>query len=68
VVAFISTTGHWRCDNAVNIIYNGRPCWGVGFSDPRIDALALRNKGASYDLMLTFGDGDDGTMMLFERK
>ena len=68
VVAFISTTGHWHCDTTINISYNGRPCWGVGFSDPRIDALALRSKGAPYDLMLTFGDGDDGTVMLFERK
>ena len=69
VTAFISTTGRWRCDT-VNIIYNGKNCWGVVFSDSdsAIDALALRSKGAPYDLMLTYGDGDDGTIMQFGRK
>lgn len=69
VVAFISTTGHWRCDT-VNISYRSRLCWGVVFldADTRIDSLVLRSKGAPYDLMLIFGDGDDGTVMLFEKK
>lgn len=69
VVAFISTTGCWRCDT-VNISYNGHECWGVAFSDTHvgIDPLALRSKGAPYDLMLTYGDGDDGTVMTFGRK
>ena len=69
VIGFISTTGRWRCDT-VNIIYNGKNCWGVVFSDSdtAIDALALRSKGAPYDLMLTYGDGDDGTIMQLGRK
>jgi hypothetical protein len=70
VAEFISTTGSWRCDTAVNISYNGHQCWGVVFSDGHagIDALALRNGGAPYDLMFTYGDGDDGTVMTFGRK
>ena len=70
VVAFISTTGRWHCDTTVNILYNGHECWGVVFSgtDVGIDALALRSNGAPYDLMLTYGDGDDGTVMTFGRK
>lgn len=69
VIAFISTTGRWRCDT-VHIIYEGHECWGVVFSDAQagIDALALRSKGAPYDLMLTYGDGDDGTVMTFQKK
>lgn len=69
VVKFISTTGRWHCDT-VHIIYDGHECWGVVFSDAQvgIDALALRSKGAPYDLMLTYGDGDDGTVMTFGKK
>ena len=69
VVEFISTTGRWRCDT-VNISYRGHDCWGVVFSDAQasIDSLALRSKGAPYDLMLTYGDGDDGTVMTFGKK
>jgi len=69
VTDFISTTGHWHCD-PINIIYNGHKCWGVWFSDTKvgIDSLALRSKGAPYDLMLTFGDSDDGTVVIFGKK
>lgn len=69
VVAFISTTGRWSC-NTLNISYRDRLCWGVVFvnADPQLDSLALRRKGAPYDLMLTFGDGDDGTVMTFGKK
>src|SRR5215470_1555502 len=51
VTAFTSTTGRWRCDT-VNIMYNGKMCWGVVFSDSdtTIDALALRRNGQPYDL------------------
>jgi hypothetical protein len=69
VAEFISTTGRWRCDT-VGIIYSTHEYWGVVFSDTHveIDALALRSKGAPYDLMLTYGDGDDGTVMTFGKK
>jgi hypothetical protein len=70
VAAFISTTGRWRCDT-LHMIYNGRSCWGVVFSDaqPAIDELALRSNGAPYDLMLTYGgDFDEGTVMTFGKK
>jgi hypothetical protein len=68
VTTFISTTG-WRCDS-VHIFYKGKDCRGIVFSDSdaAIDALALRSKGAPYDLMLTYGVGDDGTIMQFGRK
>ena len=69
IAGFISTTGRWRCDT-VNINYNGHECWGVVFADAKvgIDSLALRSKGAPYDLMLTYGDGDDGTVMVFGKQ
>ncbi len=69
VAAFISTTGRWDC-STVHIIYDGHLCWGVVFSDTeaRIDALALRSEGSPYDLMLTYGDGDEGKVMTFGRK
>ncbi len=69
VTTFTSTKGRWCCDK-VNIMYDGKMCWGVVFSDSdtAIDALALRRKGEPYDLMLTYGDGDDGTIMQFGRK
>lgn len=70
--AFISTTGHWRCATIGGVYIRGRSqnFWGIVFSDSdtRIDPLALRSKGAPYDLMLTYGDGDDGTVMTFGRK
>jgi hypothetical protein len=69
VAEFISTTGHWRCDT-LNIMYDGKLCWGVVFSDTKsgIEALALRSKGAPYNLMLTYGgDYDEGKVMIFGR-
>ncbi len=71
IAEFVSTAGRWRCDT-VNIMYHGHDCWGVVFSDAKgkggIDPLALRRKGAPYDLMLTYGDGDDGTFMVFGKE
>jgi hypothetical protein len=69
IVAFHSVTGGWRCDT-VNITYHGHACWGVVLSNgvAVIDALALRSRGAPYDLMLTYGDGDEGGVMTFGRK
>jgi len=70
VAEFVSATGHWRCDT-INIMYDGHLCWGVLFSDSKggIDALALRSKGAPYNLMLTYGgEYDEGRVMIFGRK
>ena len=66
---FISTTGRWCCDT-VGIFYDDHECWGVVFSDTHvaIDTLALRSNGAPYDLMLTYGDPDEGAVMTFGRK
>ena len=67
VTAFISATGRWRCET-VSTLFNNKRCWGVVFSDPQIPSLELRSKGAPYDLMLTYGEGDDGAVMLFGKK
>ena len=69
VDALISSMGHWQCAT-INVLYKGRDCWGIVFSggDARIDSLELRSKGAPYDLMLTYGDGDEGRYMLFPKK
>ena len=69
VAEFISTTGRWRCDR-LGIIYDGHECWGVVFSDTQAElhSLALRRKGAPYELMFTFGDGDEGKVMTFGKK
>ena len=74
VVAFTSTTGHWHCVTFSNVIvYIGQSAqhfWGIEFSDTvtGIDSLALRGKTPPYDLMMTFGDPDDGAVMMFEKK
>ena len=65
---FVSTTGRWHCETIG--IYNGHQYFGIVFSDSSmgIDALALRSNGSPYDLMLTYGDGDDGTVMMFGKR
>ena len=72
VVAFVSTTGRWHSQSlgTVYVGQQGQPFWGVVFSDSdtRIDSLALRGKVSPYGLMMTYGDGDDGTVMMFDRK
>jgi hypothetical protein len=70
IVSFISTTGRWRCDDTRMLSGRGRPYWSVLFLDTPagMDSLALRSKGAPYDLMLIYGDGDDGTVMMLGKK
>jgi hypothetical protein len=65
---FVSTTGRWHCETIG--IYNGHQYFGIVFSDSSvgIDTLALRSRGSPYDLMLTYGDGDDGTVMTFAKR
>jgi hypothetical protein len=65
---FISTTGHWHCETFG--IYNGHQFFGIVFSDSagEIDELALRSNGSPYDLMFTYGDCDDGTVMTFGKR
>lgn len=69
VTEFVSTTGRWSCGEA-NISYRGQECWGVVFSNGKvgIHPLALRSKGAPYNLMFIYGDGDEGMVMVFGKK
>lgn len=70
--AFVSTTGRWNCQTLGGLYRDGRsqPFWGVVFSDcaVRIDSLAFRGKTLPYSLMMTYGDADEGKVMMFERK
>jgi hypothetical protein len=71
-IATISTTGRWSCAT-VDVVSDGRTSkdhWGVVFSDaPRkLESLDLTGQSPSYGLMLTYGDPDSGTVMIFERK
>jgi hypothetical protein len=71
-VAFVSTAGHWSCDT-VGTVSDGNTSqsyWGVRFSDAdsKLDSLALTGKAAPYGLIMTYGDPDSGTVMIFEKK
>jgi hypothetical protein len=71
-VAFISTTGRWSCDT-VGTVSDGRTSqsyWGVRFSDAdtQLDSLALTGKTPPYGLIMTYGDPDSGTVMIFEKR
>lgn len=69
VAEFISTTGQWRCAT-VGVMGDGKEYWGVVFSNSPavIEALALTRNGAPYNLMLTYGDADEGAVMTFAKK
>ena len=66
---FISTTGRWRCET-IGIVGKGSQYFGIVFSDSSVgmDALALRSNGSPYDLMLTYGDADEGLFMTFGKR
>lgn len=71
-VASISTTGRWSCD-PVGTVSDGttsQSYWGVRFSDasPQLDSLALTGKNPPYGLIMTYGDPDSGTVMIFDKK
>lgn len=71
-VEFLATTGRWSCDT-VGSVSDGNTSkryWGVVFSDAesKIDSLALTGKAAPYGLIMTHGDPDSGTVMIFEKK
>ncbi len=71
-VASINATGRWSCDT-VGTVSNGsgyQRYWGVRFSDAdtQLDSLALTGKTVPYGLIMTYGDPDSGTVMIFEKK
>ncbi|MCO5045269.1 MAG: hypothetical protein J5I99_10760 [Verrucomicrobia bacterium] len=72
LVASISATGRWSCDT-VGVVSDGRKSqryWGVQFSDAdtQLDPLTLTGKTPPYGLIMTYGDPDSGTVMIFEKK
>ena len=71
-VASISTTGRWSCNTVgtVSIGDTSQPYWGVQFSDAdtQLASLALTGKTAPHGLIMTYGDPDSGTVMIFEKK
>jgi hypothetical protein len=72
VMGFVATNGTWRFERLGGVFLHGRAkrIWGILFSDNKagIDPLTLRSNGAPYDLMLTYGDGDEGMFMMFGRQ
>ena len=72
LASFISTTGKWSCNvvGTVSGTNGGLGNWGVVFSgaDSEVDSLALTGKGAPYGLIMTYGDPDSGTVMVFAKQ
>lgn len=71
-VAAISTGGRWSCDT-VGTVSDGRTSrshWGVRFSDAstQLSSLSLTGKAPPYGLIMTYGDPDSGTVMVFEKR
>lgn len=71
-VALISATGRWSCETTGSVS-DGRTSkdhWGVVFSDAdqKLHALDLTGQTPPYGLIMTYGDGDAGTVMIFEKK
>jgi hypothetical protein len=72
-VAFVSGAGHWSCDT-VGTVSDGstsQSYWGVRFTDCNTnidDALAFTGKAPPYGLIMTYGDPDSGTVMIFKKK
>lgn len=71
-VAAISTAGRWSSET-VGTVSDGRTSqkyWGVRFAEANVelDSLALTGKVPPYGLIMTYGDPDSGTVMIFERK
>ncbi len=66
---FISTTGHWYCDNIITT-YGTQSVWSIRFSDTdsRMDSLDFTGKAAPYGLLMTHGDPDENAVMIFEKK
>ena len=71
-VASISTTGRWSCDTVGTVSDGGtsQSYWGVRLSDAdtQLDSLALTGKTAPHGLIMTYGDPDSGTVMIFGKK
>jgi hypothetical protein len=65
-IGFISNTGRWHFDTLGSFGKN-QELWGIRFSNATfsMEPLALRLQGTPYNLMLTYGDPDDGTVMTF---
>ena len=71
-VASVSTMGRWSCDT-VGTVSDGNTSqgyWGIRFSDAdaQLDSLALTGKTTPYGLIMTYGDPDSGTVMIFEKR
>jgi hypothetical protein len=68
VPEFISAQGNWHCE-AIGVVRDKSYC-GIVFSESanQIDSLALRNDGSPYNLMMTFGDYDEGRFMIFGKQ
>ena len=62
---FFSTTERWHCE-MIGIV-QGKNYYGIVFSENsnQIESLALRNDGSPYNLMMTYGDADEGLFMTF---
>jgi hypothetical protein len=70
--SFISQTGRWSCAE-VGGVSDGKTYkrnWGIQFSNTttNLDSLALTGQAPPYGLIMTYGDPDSGTVMIFERK
>ncbi|MBE0545747.1 MAG: hypothetical protein IH623_30825 [Verrucomicrobia bacterium] len=71
-VAFVSTTGRWQSDmvGTVSDGRNSQSYWGIRFSntDSNIASPALTGKTAPYGLIMTYGDPDSGSVMIFKKQ
>ncbi|MDA0657688.1 MAG: hypothetical protein O2931_03500 [Planctomycetota bacterium] len=70
LVACISAAGRWSCDT-VGSVSDGttsQSVWGVCFSNAstHLDSLALTGNCLPYGLIMTYGDPDSGSVMIFE--
>jgi hypothetical protein len=64
----ISATGRWHSET-IGIV-RGKSYYGIVFSENtnQFESLALRNDGSPYNLMMTYGDFDEGLFMTFGKQ
>jgi len=64
-----STTGNWQIESTGSI--SGEGAWAIRLT-PSLDPLALSpaitNNTPPHGLLFTYGDGDAGDVMIFEKK
>lgn len=67
ITNFAFTSGRWKCDTIGST--HGQPLWGIRFeAESHLLTTVLAGSKTPYQLVMIYGDGDEGTEMIFEKK